>query len=45
MIGAIPFPPQMLNGTKGKYDMPVYFLGFYNWDGKLIYINFLYRKK
>lgn len=37
MVSAIPFPAQM-NEKKGKFDMPVYYFGYYAWDGKLLLI-------
>lgn len=33
------FTPKICSGGKGKFDLPMYYVGFYGWDGKFIIIN------
>ena len=32
------FTPKICSGGKGKFDLPMYYVGFYGWDSKLIFI-------
>ena len=31
-----PFTPKICSGGKGKFDLPMYYFGFYGWDSKIL---------
>ena len=43
VAAVMPFTPKIYSGGKGKFDLPMYYFGFYGWDSKKKIYNNIYN--